>query len=411
VPASAIVRYRNDGALDENFADAGILALELSQPMNEADQLDAVAVQPDGKIVAAGWHARDLDMQMVVVRVDGSGTLDETFSNNGIATFSITDFAQAHDLSLQPNGKIVVAGSAGGGGGFGLFAVARLGSSGILDPSFDGDGRVTVTFGDFDGANASAVQEDGKIILAGTTYPGPEMDPNFALARLVGDAPVSPGLVRGNDWRLSNDLDGDVDIPLFEFGKSTDRPIVGDWDGDDDETPGVVRGNVWYLTNASPPVSIAHTFAFAKTSDRPVAADWDGNGTWTPAAVRGNVWFVTNASPPTSIAHTFAFAKASDRPVAGDWDGNGTWTPGVVRGNVWYVSNQMPPQTVESFTFGKATDLPVVGDWDGDGRWTPGVVRGNAWYLTNEIPPQSIYASFVFGEISDRPVVGDWDVL
>ena len=411
-PGSALLRYDADGFLDASFAGDGKLALELSI----TDTLRAVEVQPDGKIVAAGTMTDTESSTAVIVRVGGAGNLDPSFSSNGIAAIPALDSSHAAGLGIQPNGKVVIGGSATDfdNGSKTFFMAARVTPTGILDSSFDGDGRALTLFGDdfVDSALALALQVDGRIVLAGSALHDPvgALGPDFVLARYLGDAAVTPGLVRGNAWRLSNDFDSDGDIPWFNFGVSTDRPIVGDWDGDDDGDPGVVRGNRWFLSYEAPSTGNL-SFSFASASDRPVPGDWDGNGTWTPAAVRGNVWYVTNANPPTSIAHSFAFASASDRPVAGDWDGNGTWTPGVVRGNTWYVSNQMPPQTVEAFQFGKATDFPVVGDWDGDGAWTPGVVRGNVWYLTNEIAPQSIYASFVFGKMTDRFVVGNWDVL
>ncbi|MEX2555255.1 MAG: cell surface protein, partial [Actinomycetota bacterium] len=61
----------------------------------------------------------------------------------------------------------------------------------------------------------------------------------------------------------------------FAFGRSTDTPIVGDWDGDGDDEPGVHRGNVWYLADQAPPGSVT-AFAFGRSTDTPIVGDWDG---------------------------------------------------------------------------------------------------------------------------------------
>ena len=215
----------------------------------------------------------------------------------------------------------------------------------------------------------------------------------------------TPGVVRGNTWLLSNGPNRVIDT-TFKFGKATDFPVAGDWDGDNQWQAGVVRGNVWYLANEAIPQTVT-SFAFGKATDYPVVGDWDGNGTYTPGLVRGNKWFVSHQIPPTTLT-SFTFASATDFPVVGDWDGNNTTTPGVVRGNVWYVTNQILPVTVTSFAFGKATDYPIAGDWNDDTKWTAGLLRGDMWFLANEPLPQTV-TSFTFGEPTDFPVVGDWD--
>ena len=215
------------------------------------------------------------------------------------------------------------------------------------------------------------------------------------------------GVVRGNVWYLGDE--NHVVTNTFAFGKATDFPIVGDFDGDDDDEPGVVRGNVWYLSNNSPPTAISHTFAFGKATDYPIVGDFDGDGDDEPGVVRGNVWYLSNNSPPTSVT-SFAFGSATDFPVVGDYDGDGDDEPGVVRGNVWYLSDNSPPTAIShTFPFGKATDYPVVGDFDGDGDHEPGVVRGNTWYLSNNSPPTTVTQTFAFGNPTDFPIVGDWD--
>jgi uncharacterized delta-60 repeat protein len=130
---------------------------------------------------------------IVLVAVTGSlgsaasapGDLDPTFDGDGKVTTHFVDDDTANGVVIQGDGKIVVAGSAGGtnpefdpGSDF---AVARYKTDGSLDPTFDGDGKVTTDFSlSEDRVFAVALQPDGKIVAAGQAFVG---DRDFALAR------------------------------------------------------------------------------------------------------------------------------------------------------------------------------------------------------------------------------------
>ncbi len=97
------------------------------------------------------------------------GSLDTSFDVDGIVT---TDFGGTHDegfaVAMQSDGKIVLAGKYNNGA---QFAVARYNSNGSLDTSFNGTGKVTTDFGGLeDWGLAVAIQPNGKIVVAGTTH-------------------------------------------------------------------------------------------------------------------------------------------------------------------------------------------------------------------------------------------------
>jgi uncharacterized delta-60 repeat protein len=122
-----------------------------------------------------------------------AGILDSNFGNGGKVNFgfaaSSDNFARA--AALQPDGKIVLAGTTGPSGqsdGFRNFAVARLNADGTLDITFGSGGLVATDFNnDEDGASAIAIQPDGKIIVGGFRKTIQSNSSAFALARYNAD--------------------------------------------------------------------------------------------------------------------------------------------------------------------------------------------------------------------------------
>ena len=159
----ALARYLPHGRLDSAFGGDGRVTTNLT---GGDDFANAVAIQANGKIVAAGTGGYT---KFALVRYELHGSLDPTFAGNGVA---MTDFTGrddiAHGVAIQANGKIVAAGSAREGYGDSKFALARYRTSGRLDGTFGGDGRVMTDFtGSGDYAHAVAIQPDGKIVAAG----------------------------------------------------------------------------------------------------------------------------------------------------------------------------------------------------------------------------------------------------
>jgi uncharacterized delta-60 repeat protein len=159
-------RYEPDGALDATFAGDGTATTDFAA---HEDQGKALAVQPDGKIVVAGYSV-GLDSDDVpskdfaLARYNPDGTLDSGFSGDGRRTTNFGGDDAAYDVALQPDGKVLVAGSSSGD-----FALARYEPDGRLDQTFSGNGKLTVRFGDQRGAGAQALvlRGNGKIVAAG----------------------------------------------------------------------------------------------------------------------------------------------------------------------------------------------------------------------------------------------------
>ena len=174
--------YAAPGDLDPTFSGDGRQLTDFGA----GDSGEGVAIQPDGKIVVAGSSSGS-DFALARYNLDGS--LDSSFSGDGRQT---TDFSGniegGRAVALQPNGKIVVAGGSNSAGARDSdFALARYTSDGTLDSSFSGDGRQTTDFGGgLAGAGGVALQPDGKIVAAGFSSPS-IFNSVFALARYNAD--------------------------------------------------------------------------------------------------------------------------------------------------------------------------------------------------------------------------------
>jgi len=170
----ALIRYNANGTLDTTFSGDGIVVTSVS---GGDDTIRAMALQPsDGKIVVAGESSGDF----VVARYNTNGTLDTSFGNSGITVTARSGNNNIHALAIQPDGKVVVAGVSGG-----HFALARYSAVGVLDSTFDLDGIVDGGPGQ---ANALALQADGKIVVGGFVSGGGKQD--FVLLRF--DATGAP---------------------------------------------------------------------------------------------------------------------------------------------------------------------------------------------------------------------------
>jgi uncharacterized delta-60 repeat protein len=157
----AIARYDPDGSLDASFAGDG---MEMTY-VGDMGVANAVVLQPDGKILAVGQGGGVFGFALVRYNPDGS--LDTSFSGDGIQTTTGSGFEWATDVALQPSGKIVVAGVFAQTYADHDFALARYYPRGALDTSFSGDGIQTTDLGGNDFANGMAIQDDAKILLVG----------------------------------------------------------------------------------------------------------------------------------------------------------------------------------------------------------------------------------------------------
>lgn len=220
----AIVRYLPNGSLDSSFGSLGKAITNIS---GVGDQLTALLVEPDGKILAVGSAGEDF----AVVRYNADGTLDNSFGSSGKV---ITDFVgfpdSAQAVAFQPDAKILVAGSTitldRTGGIRKRFGLVRYNGSGTIDASFGSSGKVVTLFNSefWDSeAYALVVQPDAKIVVAGWTN-DPQGGTDFALARYSADGNLDTTF--GSAGQVTTDFSNHGNDEISSVALQSDGKIV-----------------------------------------------------------------------------------------------------------------------------------------------------------------------------------------
>jgi uncharacterized delta-60 repeat protein len=224
-----IVRYDKFGNPDPNFGNGGKVITDFS---GNDDSASAVALQSDGKLVVAGsatLNSRDF----AVARYDNLGNPDMSFGSGGKVT---TDFLggidRGSDVAIQNDGKIVVAGVANDANGVGDFGVVRYDIFGGPDVFFGNGGKVRVDFGNAETANGMALQADGRIVICGTVQNNNLT--NWGVACL--DTNGNPDASFGNGGKVTTDFFGNDDGCGAIAIQSDGKIIVGGFANTGNET-------------------------------------------------------------------------------------------------------------------------------------------------------------------------------
>ena len=202
------------GDLDTSFSGDGKRTINFGG----VDTANVVLVQPNGRIVVAGSTAKvtTAPSRFCVARLRSNGTLDTAFGSGGKRVISFGGHSLGESVfgaALQPDGKIVLA-----GGSDLRAAVARLNPNGSLDTTFSGDGKKTFNWapGDFSRTQAVLVLPNGKLVVAG--FSGPEGG-DIQAARLKANGALDTAFGTGGKAR--------VDFGDTEFGFAAARQADG----------------------------------------------------------------------------------------------------------------------------------------------------------------------------------------
>ena len=208
-----IARYLADGSnLDASFGVGGKTIIDFQ---GTQDQVYAMAIQTDGKILVAGSTVNGANIDFSMARININGTLDATFGTNGKVQVSLANYSIGRALAMQTDGKIVAAVFVEGD-----FGVLRFNNNGSLDNSFDGDGKVIIDYGlnSFDEVYGIAIQPDGKILISGNTDKDGTDD--FAIMRFNTNGSLDNTFGSGGKTHVDiNSGDLYPSIALFPSGK------------------------------------------------------------------------------------------------------------------------------------------------------------------------------------------------
>jgi uncharacterized delta-60 repeat protein len=215
----AVARYNTDGSPDASFGSGGKLTTDMA---GGVDFSSAMRLQPDGRIVVLAHIS--LGSSVVVgipalVRYNSDGSVDAAFGASGKVIGSAS--GPADDLALQPDGKIIVAGSVNAGSSTSAFGLTRFDANGSPDTAF---GTPTTRF--FDTGNgtigrAVAVQADGKIVLVGEAASGASSTSDVAVARYDANGNLDTGFATGGKLLVDffAGFDGAQDVVIQPDGR------------------------------------------------------------------------------------------------------------------------------------------------------------------------------------------------
>jgi uncharacterized delta-60 repeat protein len=247
LPASEIslARYRSDGSPDTTFGANGKVFLS-----NVVAVPSAVVVQPDDRITVAGTLVAVGASDFAVWRFEPDGQLDTSFGSGGrvFTDFGASDFARA--IALQPDGRIVAAGLTQQNGDLRStnFAVARYEANGDLDARFGAGGLATTDFfGEPDFANAVVIEPGRGVVVGGVVGNPNNCTQDFGLARYDGQPPNQPPVISSAvasrsvlwppnhtlvDVTIGYEVTDDLDAaPACALSATSNEPVDGAGDG------------------------------------------------------------------------------------------------------------------------------------------------------------------------------------
>ena len=181
-----LARYNQDGSLDQGFGLGGLIILKTASSINNAN---CMTLQPDGKIIIAGAASNFVTGNVQLIRFLSNGSLDSSFGNNGIVVKKLQYSSAASSVGLQSDGKILICGSTLVDATYEHFLLERFIENGRVDSSFGINGIQITEIDQSDGAIGITIQANNKILVVGQAssgLTGPSLY-EIALARYNND--------------------------------------------------------------------------------------------------------------------------------------------------------------------------------------------------------------------------------
>ncbi|MEO6392025.1 MAG: FG-GAP-like repeat-containing protein [Pyrinomonadaceae bacterium] len=448
----AVMRYAADGSLDLTFGANGKVNTDFE---GRDDESTAVAIQTNGRIVVVGKAKLTNGNDFAIARYTASGSLDTTFGGNGKVTVDMGGDDQARAVALQPDGKIVVSGSVQPTGSASEFALLRLNSTGTLDTTFDGNGKLITNFGGTSAAaNDVIVQTDGKITACGYATAATRM---FAVARYNSNGSLDGTFDSDGRVTISTGGAGSAALTIRQLannhyllaGKTYGSPVPPDYyivriglfsNGSQDGIytsvhylPDLIDTISGMVVDSGGNLSVVGYSSYYNPNNFIVSqTKADGHGdprfgyggyvfthfglnqsqSRAVAVQKNGMLVVAGSSLNADGTNDFAVARYRPRSIAAhdDYDGEGLADFTVFRrsNSFWYVLNNAQTNVTSVF-WGTNGDIPVPGDYDRDGISDPAVFRPSmgTWYVLRSSTQTTL--TVPLGSSTDKPVQADYD--
>lgn len=430
--ASYTQDYDGDGIYAQRYNAAGVaqgVEFQVNSHTTGEQRDPEIGMDAGGDFVIT-WRSSGQDG-------DGYGIYAQRYNAAGVpqggeflVNSHTTSDQQNPAISMDADGDFVVAwesyyqddGTASGFHAWGVYA-QQYNSAGVPQ---GGEFRVNTRTTDYQIHPAIGMDSVGDFVVSWSSYNQDGSAEGIYAQRYSASQLDAIGVKRGSSFYLdsnhSQTWNGSTTDTFASFGNDSDKPVIGDWNGDGYDDIGIWRSGVFYLDANGNGIwdgpATDQQFPFGNPTDTPLVGDWNGDGTDEIGVWRaGRFYLDLNANRVWNVGVdlTFVFGNPTDTPLVGDWNGDGTDDIGIWRAGYFYRDtngNRAWNSGIDSvLSFGNVTDTPLIGDWNADGTDDIGIWRAGEFYQDSNgngvwNPGTDTVANF--GNSTDTPLVGYW---